>query len=327
MEGENSLGTPVSPFTDRNQQVITLSGGGYRGLFTARVLAALEESTGKPLYKTTNLFVGTSIGGILACGLACKIPAKTLLSELIQRGPRIFPYKCASNIQRFFGALYESSILEEEVRKVFGKWADRPLIEVPTPVVLTAVDEATARTFYLHNVGLGLTKGPTVIEALMATSAAPTYFGTQLYQDKILVDGGIGANTPEAIAIELLASYRKNLDRVTILSIGTAGGCETPPRIKPHNSGIYSWLKKRELINLMFSAQEGISTKLAETLLGDRYLRIDQAPTVKIELDDASKETRELLVSLAEQAILVAGESLVWRLWKHHQKTSGREVN
>src|SRR5687767_9758311 len=45
-----------SPF-----QILSLSGGGYRGLFTARILADLEERIGAPIATRFDLIAGTSI--------------------------------------------------------------------------------------------------------------------------------------------------------------------------------------------------------------------------------------------------------------------------
>ena len=51
-------------------QILSLSGGGFLGLYTAAMLAELEERSGKPLNQCFDLIAGTSIGGIIALGLA-----------------------------------------------------------------------------------------------------------------------------------------------------------------------------------------------------------------------------------------------------------------
>lgn len=59
-------------------QILALSGGGYRGLFTAKILANLEDHIGEPIARRFDLLAGTSIGGILSLALACEVPAKTM---------------------------------------------------------------------------------------------------------------------------------------------------------------------------------------------------------------------------------------------------------
>jgi patatin-like phospholipase/acyl hydrolase len=71
--------------------VLALSGGGFRGYFTALVLAKLEEQLGRPCYKIFNLIAGTSIGGIIAVGLAFGIPARRIAEIIAKSGPAIFP--------------------------------------------------------------------------------------------------------------------------------------------------------------------------------------------------------------------------------------------
>ncbi|HFD87592.1 MAG TPA: hypothetical protein ENJ35_07945, partial [Gammaproteobacteria bacterium] len=67
-------------------RILALSGGGYRSLFTARILAKLEDHIGRPLNQAFDLIAGTSIGGILAGGLAVGISAAKLADSLQDRG-------------------------------------------------------------------------------------------------------------------------------------------------------------------------------------------------------------------------------------------------
>lgn len=60
-------------------QVLSLSGGGYLGLYTAAVLAELEAQTGRRVVDMFDLLAGTSIGGIVALGLAAGVSAASTL--------------------------------------------------------------------------------------------------------------------------------------------------------------------------------------------------------------------------------------------------------
>ncbi|MDE2627936.1 MAG: patatin-like phospholipase family protein, partial [Burkholderiales bacterium] len=57
-------------------QILALSGGGFRGLYTAKVIADVESDIGAPIGSRFDLITGTSIGGILALALALEIPAQ-----------------------------------------------------------------------------------------------------------------------------------------------------------------------------------------------------------------------------------------------------------
>jgi patatin-like phospholipase/acyl hydrolase len=71
-------------------QVLALSGGGYRGLYTAKILADLEEDIGGPIARRFDLIAGTSIGGILALAIAMEIPAEQMVKLFEQHGQEIF---------------------------------------------------------------------------------------------------------------------------------------------------------------------------------------------------------------------------------------------
>ena len=71
-------------------QILALSGGGYLGLYTAEILARLEAKAGKPLARCFDLVSGTSIGGILAIGLAFEIPAPDMRDMFVRKGGLIF---------------------------------------------------------------------------------------------------------------------------------------------------------------------------------------------------------------------------------------------
>lgn len=71
-------------------QILSLSGGGFLGLYTASVLADLEERIGAPLASRFDLIAGTSVGGIIALGIANEIPAATIKKLFEDRGSSIF---------------------------------------------------------------------------------------------------------------------------------------------------------------------------------------------------------------------------------------------
>ena len=64
----------------RPYRVLSIDGGGMRGLYTSTFMQSLASAFAKPpqgsfvdIGKAFDLIVGTSTGGILACALACGI--------------------------------------------------------------------------------------------------------------------------------------------------------------------------------------------------------------------------------------------------------------
>lgn len=78
--------TPDNPF-----QALSLTGGGYRGLFTAKSLQVIEEHIGVPIGQRFDLTCGTSIGGIIALAVAFEVPMKKVVEVFEEYGEAIFP--------------------------------------------------------------------------------------------------------------------------------------------------------------------------------------------------------------------------------------------
>src|SRR5471032_1340685 len=65
---------------DRRFRILSMDGGGIKGLFPATVLAELERRhlNGRSIASYFDLIAGTSTGGILALGLGAGLTAKAL---------------------------------------------------------------------------------------------------------------------------------------------------------------------------------------------------------------------------------------------------------
>jgi len=71
-------------------RILSLSGGGYLGLYAAVVLAHLEERIGEPLGRRFDLIAGTSVGGLLALALAYEVPMAQIVKLFVEKGEDIF---------------------------------------------------------------------------------------------------------------------------------------------------------------------------------------------------------------------------------------------
>src|SRR5258708_24206495 len=78
---------------DRRFRILSIDGGGIRGIFPAAVLAGLERryTGGRSIVSFFDLVAGTSTGGILALGLGAGYSAADLLDLYVQLGGEIFP--------------------------------------------------------------------------------------------------------------------------------------------------------------------------------------------------------------------------------------------
>ena len=126
---------PAAP-AERPFRILALSGGGYRGLFTAALLAKLEAALGNVrLRDRVDLIAGTSIGGLLALGLSIGIPAAELQRGLRTHGPIIFDqnfrilglkvpfikkHHVPKALRGVFAARYRSEPLEKAIDDILG---------------------------------------------------------------------------------------------------------------------------------------------------------------------------------------------------------------
>lgn len=304
--------TPVRPLRTR-RQVLALSGGGYRGLFTARVLEHLENAAGRPMRDHFQLYVGTSAGALIAAALAHGIEAQAIRATFERHGPRIFRHEWSTRWRRLFHVPYGVEGLNDAMNELFGgerEVLDTALATLPLPLIVTAVGLRSHRAKILGGKGLGDGRHPkiTLRQAILASAAAPTYFPALCPPtDEALVDGGLVANAPELVA---LAYGHKclavKLEDLYLLGIGSAAPDASHTVSARAGRGGLGWLlSSRGLVQLTLDGQENLSVRITTLLAGERYLRIDRAPSPAqaqvIALDSATPQATVALLDLADQ--------------------------
>jgi uncharacterized protein len=120
-------GLPEIAAAPERRWVLALSGGGYRGLFTAQVLQRLEAELQRPLHEVFDLIAGTSIGSILALALASGLPAAQLVEFFRREGAAIFPpLSLWQRVRVLFRSKYSSAALRSCLQGVLPSVGSRP---------------------------------------------------------------------------------------------------------------------------------------------------------------------------------------------------------
>lgn len=286
--------------------VLALSGGGFRGLYTATVLARLEEQVGKPIAQCFDLLCGTSIGGILAMALAIEKPAPSIVHLMEEYGPKIFPgYKRLPSY--LCKAKYSNTKLKQMADDLFE---DRTLKESRHRLLIPTVNYSTGRPQFFktpHHENLREDLNRKISDIAMATSAAPVFFPIYESQDtsSCYVDGGLVGNAPGLFGVHEAQYFcNQSIENIHLLSIGTMGGNFRMDASKTLNKGIIQWREKLFLLTL--SAQEKTADFMLRHQLGSRYRLIDEHPTSEQEknigLDVASKAAIQTLKSMGEES-------------------------
>jgi predicted acylesterase/phospholipase RssA len=259
-------------------RVLSLSGGGIRGLHTARILEVMEAHLKAPVAHRVDLLCGTSIGGILALALALERPASVLRELLEKRGAAVFARPLRRRLLALFRAKHDPDPLRRELTKVFGQATLGDLLH---PVVIPAVDASAGVAIMFktpHHAALKTDQSRPLVDVALATAAAPTYFPIFRASDsRLFVDGGLVANAPGLCGLhEAELFFDQDPQNVHILAIGTASvGRNIRSGKGPwaRDLGTLRWGVRA--FDLTISAQESLVHSLLTHRCQGRYTVVD----------------------------------------------------
>src|SRR4051812_22672163 len=295
--------------------VLSVDGGGIRGLIPAMVLSDLEERTGRHTAELFDLIAGTSTGGIIA--LALTVPgqdgkprwmANDLVDLYLTEGPRIFHHSIGRQLETGLGLLdekYNARPLEEALHTYLG---DAMVSEALTDVLVTSYDLEHRKPFFFKTDRAKLKPQHDwpMHTAARATAAAPTYFEPEKLtadgQTFALCDGGVFAANPAMCAY---AEARRMHPRaeIRLVSLGT-GQLNRPLHYEDVRGwGLIEWA--RPLIDVVFDGVSDATQYALEQLLPDAdYTRFQiELVGASDSLDNAGERNLEGLQDLARKLI------------------------
>jgi patatin-like phospholipase/acyl hydrolase len=260
------------------RRILTIDGGGIKGVFPASFLASLEAAVGQPIGTYFDLIVGTSTGGLLALGLGLGFSARQMLAFYEQYGPKIFQgSRWMRALRHVVRAKYDPTPLREALEATFG---DRRLGESGTRLVIPSCNLDTGEVYLwktAHHPRFERDYKERVVNVALATAAAPTYFPThRLEVGTPLVDGGVWANNPLGVAaVEAVGILKWSPDDLRVLSLGCTS---SPLEVRPGAMGWAYWGPK--IINVFMAAQSSAALGTAQHLASDRSAVVRVCPTV-----------------------------------------------
>lgn len=283
-------------------RVLSIDGGGIRGLIPALVLAEIEQRTGRPIAELFDLVAGTSTGGILACALTR--PGAAPASELVElyrtEGPKIFRRSLAHRVLSGDGLLeekHDDAALEDALDRYLG--AGR-LSDATTRVLVTAYD-LQARSPHFFKSWRADLDGPLRVVA-RATAAAPTYFEPLEFGALSLIDGGVFATNP-AMCAYAEAVRLGGVPPGFVLSLGT--GSQTRPIMQAEAAswGLVQWV--RPVIDVVFDGvSDTVEYQLKQLMPEGSVVRLQtELDRASDALDDASAGNLRLLEAQANELI------------------------
>ena len=300
--------------------ILSLDGGGIRGLISAKILQELEFLAKKHIHELFDLIVGTSTGGILAAGLARRgsVGGPCTIVELVElyseRGREIFSRSLWKGVTSFGGLSdekYSAESLEKILDEVLG---DGELSDTSPDIIVTSYD-IEKREPYLFKTSKARAnnnhgRNHLLRDVARATSAAPTYFEALLLEKenyrRVLVDGGVFANNPSMIGLSEALSSGTDMNEILLCAVGTGIHERKIPYQDAKDWGPIGWAKP--IISVMMdgmsdSVDYHVRQLLPDSHNGDeeqRYFRFD----VRLEnaLDDLDAAHRANIIALQLEA-------------------------
>jgi len=150
-----------------------------------------------------------------------------------------------------------------------------------------------------------------VVDALMASSAAPTYW--PIFNG--CIDGGIKYNNPSLLALTEAIKRGNKLEDLSLLSVGTGLNPEFQTE-QNSNWGLSQWAPV--LLKILLSNDSAVDIQAAN-LLGSRFLRIQPELTTNIDLDDYTKLNQ--LIDVANKFDLKTASSWLGQYYQVEMKS------
>ncbi|MEA5013512.1 MAG: patatin-like phospholipase family protein [Candidatus Limiplasma sp.] len=301
--------------------ILSIDGGGIRGVIPAAFLEAFEKRTGKPICQLFDLIAGTSTGGILAAALTVpdsrgkpKLTAQQVRAAYFEHGGQVFHRSLVRTVTTLGGLvrpIYSPRALDEMLESYLG---DARLHMTLTEILVTAYDMTSDTPWFFKT---SFAKGhrdpvddPLLTQVVRATTAVPTYFPPLDMEGHCMIDGGVFAANPTLCAYAQARVMYPEEEEFLVVSLGT--GLELQPRScdQVKNWGIAQWAVP--IISVMLNSSNATVNYQMEALSGGRnYVRF-QVPLedVSTAMDDASEENLKKLDAISRKAVSQESERI-----------------
>ena len=300
---------------DQRFQILSLDGGGLKGIFTAAFLANWEKDTKTRITDHFDLITGTSTGGIIALGLGMGMSAAEILDFYRTKSDSIFPRKMLGNLKHWFLVKHSPEGLDAALTEVF---VTRILGQSKRPLIISSYYAKRGEIYLFktpHHPRLRSDWREKVADVGRATAAAPTYLSPHVKESGMeLVDGGVWANNPVMVGIsEALGYFAKPQHTIAALRIGTTDEVLSIDAFRSEGGKL---AMGAAAVDYMMRGQERSASAMAGHILGEqRYYQVNpKAAPGDFGLDKLSTE----LIAIAEHEYRFHSSNLFERGFLHH---------
>ena len=273
-------------------KILSIDGGGIRGIIPARVLERLETHV-SGIVQEFDLYAGSSTGAVLAAGFAYGFDPRFMRQMYQGFGKQVFAdsiWEDLRDLKYILGADYSIDNLKALLERVIGETTLGDLEKQVLIATFDLKDESRDpprwKPKFFHN--YPDSRGDSqerLADVVIRSAAAPIYF--PIYQGYI--DGGISANNPSMCA--LAQAFNEGFLDIRLLSLGTGNN---PRWLDEQNGdwGVYQW--GLNLVNLIMDGGSEVADYQCRQILKDQYFRLQPQLLKPIGMDEW-RSTGELI--------------------------------
>jgi predicted patatin/cPLA2 family phospholipase len=288
--------------------ILSIDGGGIRGIMAAIWLRELEYRTRRTCSSMFQMMAGTSTGAIIAAGLS--IPDQNqrtrpadFASDLVlmyeAEGENIFVRKDRHWLDPLNLDPLATKYSSQEKKTLF-EWYFRNtcICDCLTDIVIPSVRTGDICThLFTRNNSLYSTR---LVDVLMATTAAPTYFDPYFLNDRYYIDGGVQMNNPTMAAYTKAIEYGYDKENIYVLSLGTGDYLLDPLIDHTERRTTFYFEHYEHVLKVLFDSQQhNVDYQMSNLMNGRNYYRWQVWFEKSIELDNCDEQTVNTLENIA----------------------------
>lgn len=273
-------------------KILSIDGGGIRGIIPARVLERLETHV-PGIVQEFDLYAGSSTGAVLAAGFAYGFDPRFMRQMYQGFGKQVFMdsiWDDLRDLKYILGADYSIDNLKALLERVIGETTLGDLEKKILIATFNLKDESHDpprwKPKFFHN--YPDSRGDSqerLVDVVIRSAAAPIYF--PIYQGYI--DGGVSAINPSMCA--LAQAFNEGFLDIRLLSLGTGNN---PRWLDEQNGdwGVYQW--GLNLVNMVMDGGSEVADYQCRQILKDQYFRLQPQLLKPIGMDEW-RSTGELI--------------------------------
>ena len=306
-------------------KILSIDGGGIKGLYSASILASFELKTSKSITDHFDMICGTSTGGLIAIGLANGMSAQSLVDLYMTKGSKIFPTSNSYFIRGFQNSFktikqifFSNKHSVKPLRKILDDlFEDKTMNDANNLLCIPSFNLTNGQPKVFKKSGYQtehfVDSTIKLVDIALATSAAPSYYPIHEHNNFLYTDGGVWANNPSLCglleAIDYYVGEGKEFDDFSILSISSITSSNGWVHTLNKSKSVIGWNKK--LLQTAMDGQSYFADYFAEKIIPkinpkSKYIRIKSPELSKaqmniITMDRADKKTLLTIQSLGNQ--------------------------